>query len=124
MEGAPTTVHIADVTNSIISCGPVTTSVFVESVASTIFHLACQQLRIHETTDCDFFIHVTSKAIIEDCRKVRFGIYDFNYPTRDEDYKQSGLNRNVNNWREIDDFNWLVAGQPSPNWSLIENISS
>ena len=33
--------------------------------------------------------------------------------------QESGLNERVNNWDQVDDFNWLVSGTHSPNWSLL-----
>ena len=33
--------------------------------------------------------------------------------------QESGLNETVNNWDKVDDFNWLAAASPSPNWSLL-----
>ena len=32
----------------------------------------------------------------------------------------SGLDRNKNNWNNIDDFNWLSVNEHSPNWTVIE----
>ena len=43
-------------------------SIFIEKCTNCVLVLACQQLRIHEAVDCTFFIHVTSKAIIEDSK--------------------------------------------------------
>lgn len=119
--GCPSTLHIANLECSKVHCGPVSTSIFIEDVKDSILHLACQQLRIHSTTNSDFYIHVTSKAIIEDSKDVRFGIYKLNYEGIDSHYEISGLNRNVNNWDKVDDFNWLATDKPSPNWSKLIN---
>ena len=81
--------------------------------------VACQQLRTHETTESDFYLHVTSKGIIEDCHLTRFAPYKFSYEGSVTDVLESGLSSDVNNWDDIDDFNWLSSDQPSPNWSLI-----
>lgn len=119
--GYPSTLHIANLEGCKVHCGPVSTSVFIEHVKDSTLHLACQQLRIHNTTDSNFYIHVTSKAIIEDSKNVRFGIYKLEYEGIDKHYEASGLNRNVNNWDKVDDFNWLATDKPSPNWSVILN---
>jgi len=123
VRGAPSTVHIADVSGCTINCGPVSTSVFVDGARSCQFQLACQQLRIHKTHHSEFRIHVTSKAIIEDCQDVRFGEFSFTYPTIGQDYEAAGIDVATNNWRYVDDFNWLVLDKPSPNWSLLTNNS-
>ena len=67
--------------------------------------------------------------------------YNWTYPGMDEDYRQSGLDRTINNWQQvayfialvtsvassckwiyvlqIGDFNWLSTDRPSPNWSIL-----
>ena len=96
------------------------------------------QLRVHTTVDCVFYLHVTSKAIIEDCRKLQFAPYSLSYPKLQAQFQvreqcswyhvcelyrlhlqESGLNESVNNWDSVDDFNWLVPSTPSPNWTLL-----
>eukprot|EP00041_Stephanoeca_diplocostata_P013886 m.248215 g.248215 ORF g.248215 m.248215 type:complete len:139 (+) comp19501_c0_seq43:1247-1663(+) len=51
-----------------VCIGPVSRSLLLHECTGCEFHIACQQLRIHTSTATDFHIHVTSKAIIEDCR--------------------------------------------------------
>jgi len=45
-----------------------------------------------------------------------FAPYSLAYDNLDTDYKISGLNREINNWAAVDDFNWLVNDTQSPNW--------
>lgn len=120
LHGAPSAVHIFNLADCKIFCGPVSGSIFIRSCRNCLFVLACQQLRIHNTTDSDFYIHVTSKAIIEDCSNIKFAPYTWNYETLEEDYIMSGLDKTRNNWDKVDDFNWLVADVASPNWSVLE----
>ncbi|XP_036403207.1 tubulin-specific chaperone C-like [Megalops cyprinoides] len=117
--GCPSTLHIKHVRNSQILCGPVSSSVFVDQVSGCNLAFPCQQLRTHNTTDTDVYLHVTSRAIIEDCSRVRFAPFSWSYPGMDTDFEVSGLDRDRNNWSLIDDFNWLAADTPSPNWTLI-----
>ena len=95
------------------------TSVFVEGCSDSAFALACQQLRVHSTTATRFFLHVSTRAIVEDCSAVSFGPYGLTYPGIDGDYEASGLDRSVNNWDKVEDFNWLAADKASPNWSAL-----
>jgi len=118
--GFPSAVRIQNVINTEIYCGPVSRSIFIMDCCDSIFHLACQQLRIHATTNTKFFIHVTSKAIIEDCEDVGFGCYCWRYPLSEEHFVQAGLDIDTNNWRDIDDFNWLKLDEKSPNWYSID----
>jgi len=117
--GVPSTVHVTNVHDVTILCGPVQTSVFIEHAAKCTFALACQQLRTHSTTESKFYLKVTSKGIIEDCNGLQFAPYNLDYSGREDDFSKSGLSPDINNWNDIDDFNWLHSGKQSPNWSLL-----
>ncbi|KAM9716862.1 tubulin-specific chaperone C [Menidia menidia] len=117
--GTPSTLHLKHIDNCEILCGPVSTSVFVDHCSNSTLVFPCQQLRTHHTTNTQVYLHVTSRAIIEDCHGVSFAPFSWSYPTLDEDFAVSGLNRDTNNWSQVDDFNWLAAGTPSPNWSVL-----
>ncbi|KAG7262097.1 hypothetical protein CRUP_026306 [Coryphaenoides rupestris] len=117
--GSPSTLHIKDVRRCEILCGPVSSSVFVDRCVDSTLAVACQQLRTHNASGTQVYLHVTSRAIIEDCRGVAFAPFTWSYPTLDEDFAASGLDRARNNWTEVDDFNWLAAGTHSPNWTVI-----
>lgn len=121
--GAPSALHIIKLKNCKIFCGPVSGSVFITDCPNCIFVLGCQQLRVHTTTSTDFYIHVTSRAIIEDSNTVRFAPFNWDYAGLQDHYKVSGLDKNRNSWNDVDDFNWLAADTHSPNWSLIEESS-
>lgn len=134
------TIHCADLSKCTLVCAPVKTSVFIDRCTDCNFVISCQQLRTHQTTQSDFYLHVTSKGIIEDCNNVRqafkilsskvtkisvvnfnfrFGPYNLTYSNLEKDFQASGLSQSVNNWNKIDDFNWLSSDQASPNWSII-----
>lgn len=120
LQGSPSAVHIRALRNCRVFCGPVSGSVFITDCSNCVFVLSCQQLRIHTTTDSKFYIHVTSRAIIEDTTRVEFAPYNWKYDGLDDDYKVSGLDISRNNWAYIDDFNWLASDKHSPNWSIID----
>ncbi|CAJ1080045.1 tubulin-specific chaperone C [Xyrichtys novacula] len=117
--GAPSTLHLKHIDSCEILCGPVSSSVFIDQCKNSTLAFPCQQLRTHNTTDTQVYLHVTSRAIIEDCRGVSFAPFSWSYPTLEEDFAVSGLDQNLNNWSQVDDFNWLAAGTPSPNWTVI-----
>ncbi|MGH0118912.1 UNVERIFIED_CONTAM: hypothetical protein FKN15_055466 [Acipenser sinensis] len=117
--GASSTLHIKHVRDSTILCGPVSSSVFIDHCSGCTFTFPCQQLRTHNTTDSQAYQHVTSRAIVEDCSGVRFAPFTWIYPGLEEDFQVSGLDRERNNWTQVDDFNWLASDAPSPNWSVI-----
>ncbi|KAJ8365408.1 hypothetical protein SKAU_G00142390 [Synaphobranchus kaupii] len=117
--GSPSTLHIKHVRDSEILCGPVSSSVFVDQCTGCTLAVPCQQLRTHNTTDTQVYLHVTSRAIIEDCTGVGFAPFTWSYDGIDADFKLAGLDFERNNWNQVDDFNWLAAGTPSPNWTVI-----
>ncbi|XP_070783480.1 tubulin-specific chaperone C [Enoplosus armatus] len=117
--GSPSTLHLKHVDSCEILCGPVSSSVFVDHCRNSTLAFPCQQLRTHNTTDTRVYLHVTSRAIIEDCHGVSFAPFSWSYPTLEEDFIVSGLDQDRNNWSQVDDFNWLAAGTPSPNWTVI-----
>uniref|UniRef100_A0A8C5PFG4 Tubulin folding cofactor C n=1 Tax=Leptobrachium leishanense TaxID=445787 RepID=A0A8C5PFG4_9ANUR len=119
LRGSPATLHLRGLHGCRVLCGPVSSSVFIDSCTGCLFALPCQQLRTHSTTDCRFYLHVTSKAIIEDCKDLHFAPFTWRYENILADYQVSGLDQARNNWDQVDDFNWLVPGAQSPNWGLI-----
>ncbi|NXI45284.1 TBCC protein, partial [Galbula dea] len=119
LRGNANTLRVRDCQHCTVLCGPVSTSVLVDGCSSCLLVVACQQLRTHRTRDSRFYVQVTSRAVIEDCTKVSFAPYTWNYPGIERDFESSGLDRNRNNWNLVDDFDWLAADKPSPNWSVI-----
>ncbi|KAM6323823.1 tubulin-specific chaperone C [Aegotheles albertisi] len=119
LRGNANTLRVRDCRGCTVLCGPVSTSVVVDGCSDCLLALACQQLRTHRTRGSRFYVHVTCRAIIEDCTKVSFAPYAWSYPGIERDFESSGLDRSSNNWNVVDDFNWLVTDKPSPNWSLI-----
>jgi len=118
--GTPGAIHISSLENCHVFTGPVSGSVFIEGCQNCVFVLPCQQLRVHSAYDSQFYLHVTSRAIIEDSSRVVFAPYNWSYEGLDEHYVVSGLDKSRNNWDDIDDFNWLATDVHSPNWSVLE----
>lgn len=111
--------------NCRVHCGPVAASVFVEGCDGCTLHVPCQQLRVHDTQRCEFRVHIQARSIIEDSTELEFGPYDYTYEGDERDWKASGLDRaGVNNWALVDDFNWLAADRPSPNWRIVGGETS
>jgi len=119
LRGSPSALHVRDLRRCRVFVGPTSGSIFVDRCNDCVFVLACQQLRIHTTVDTSFYIHVTSKAIVEDCSRVAFAPYNLDYSGLDADYTTSGLDRSRNNWQYVDDFNFLATEAVSPNWRVL-----
>lgn len=119
IQGHPGSLHLKNINNCLILSGPVSRSIFVENCTNSSFQIACQQLRLHSSNDCDIYLHVTSRGIIEDSNEIRVAPYSWTYPKVDEDWKEAYLPMDRNNWSDIADFNWLSSDQKSPNWSVV-----
>lgn len=120
LKGVMGTLHMTNLENCIVLCGPVTSSVFMEKCTNCKVVTACQQLRMHTSGKCDIYLHVTSKGIVEDCAEIRTAPYNLYYDDLEKHFNASSLNKNVNNWDQLDDFNWLAPDIPSPNWSVLD----
>ncbi|KRT80132.1 hypothetical protein AMK59_7210 [Oryctes borbonicus] len=119
--GTPSTLHMNFLRDCFVFCGPVSTSIFAENCENCTFVIACQQLRLHSSKNVNIYLHVTSRAIMEDCNRIFIAPYNLEYDNIEEDFKESGLDRRINNWTSIDDFNWLKVDKKSPNWDVLED---
>jgi len=115
----PITLHATHLSNCILQCGPVQTSVYLDHCNNCTLSLACQQLRAHNSSKSKIFLHVVSKGIIEDCSDIQVAPYNMKYDGLIGQFESIGLDININNWNQLDDFNWLASDQPSPNWSIL-----
>lgn len=120
LKGVMGTLHMTNLENCVVLSGPVTSSVFMEKCTNCKIITACQQLRMHTSSRCDIYLHVTSKGIVEDCTEIRTAPYNLYYEDLEKHFNASSLNKNVNNWDQLDDFNWLAPDIPSPNWSVLQ----
>lgn len=119
--GHPGSLQLSHLTNCIILCGPVQRSVFADNCTNCKLIFGCQQLRLHTSNDCDLYMHVTCRAIIEDCQNINVAPFNFRYANIDDDFAKAGLDLNKNHWADVADFNWLSADVPSPNWRILDN---
>lgn len=120
LKGSPSTLHLNHLKNCKIFSGPVSTSIFAENCEKCTLVIACQQLRLHVSKDVNIYLHVTSRAIMEDCVHIGVAPYNWTYSGIEKDFEKANLKMSVNNWRSIDDFNWLNE-KHSPNWKEIKD---
>ncbi|KAL0423069.1 UNVERIFIED_CONTAM: Tubulin-folding cofactor C [Sesamum radiatum] len=104
--------------NCKVYVGAVTGSVLIEGAEGCVFVLASHQIRIHNARNCDFYLRVRSRPIIEDTSGVRFAPYCLSYQGIEKDLTEANLGEETGNWANVDDFRWLRAVQ-SPNWSVL-----
>lgn len=117
--GSPSTLHLNHLKNCNIFSGPVSTSIFAENCENSILVIACQQLRLHSSKNIQIYLHVTSRAIMEDCTEIHVAPYNWKYDGIENDFQKANLNMFINNWKCFDDFNWLNE-KHSPNWKEIK----
>ncbi|KAF7491430.1 Tubulin-specific chaperone C [Sarcoptes scabiei] len=118
IHGIGSSLRLVNLKNTKIFTGPIKSSIYIENCHHCNFQIVGQQVRIHDCSECDIYLYVTSRTIIEDSTKIRFGPYDWDYEHKELDFKRSGFETSPNNWCQIDDFNCLFS--KSKNWSLIE----
>lgn len=120
--GAPSALRMIKLRDCRIYCGPVSSSVFISDCQGCSFRLIAQQARIHDTFDCELRVHISSRSIIENCSRLKFGQLDWHYDGLEGDFEKAGLVnlKSTNNWNQVDDFN-VLSGK-SPNWDVIEDV--
>lgn len=117
--GHPGSLHMSNVRNSLIVCGPVARSVFVDNCVDSVLAFGCQQFRLHSSSRLAIYMHVTCRAIVEDCTAIAVAPFTFTYDGIEVDFVKAGLDVEQNNWRDVADFNWLAVDQVSPNWNVM-----
>ena len=116
-------IRIDGLTDCIVYTGAVAGSVLLHKCSGCTLMLASRQIRLHTSTECDFYLHVHSRPIIEHCTKLRFAPYPLTHPSLAIDLEAAGLKpvagpSVAHLWREVDDFGWHKV-QASPNWSVL-----
>jgi len=120
LKGIPSSLQIKNLHGCILIVGPCSRSVMIDQCQQCEFALGCQQLRVHTSNECDFYVHITAQPIIEDCHNLRFAPYNVEYKLKDEHIKESGLVWTRDYWNDVRDFNHMITGMHSPNWQIIE----
>eukprot|EP01132_Coremiostelium_polycephalum_P004080 gene4080-5108_t len=110
---------------------PIDGSVFIDNCINTTFILVSRQIRIHYCKDCEFYILTKSIPIIEGCNGMKFSYFPWNEISKDNDerkqvYIDSGFDFSstpdyFDNYKKINDFDWLQPNKQSPNWELIQD---
>ena len=118
IQGKLETLRIIELNNCEIFVGPVARSVSVDYCKDCIFQLASQQIRIHNSSKCTFYVLAKSGPIIEDCTEMKFGKYSYTFSSVNSLLEETNLPETQNNWDQVRDFNWFKS-TPSPNYSLI-----
>lgn len=77
--------------------------------------ISCHQFRLHDSSDLDVYLRCGSRPIIERCSNIR--VSRIPQILKSIIFKDGeGEGEGEDKWNQIDDFNWLKEGRPSPNW--------
>lgn len=116
IKGHAGSLQLSNLKKCLIVCGPVARSIFADNCEDCTFTFGCQQLRLHSSKNCSLYMHVTCRAIIEDCTNISVAPFNYSYDNIDIDFMKAGLDIKINNWEDVADFNWLSTDKASPNW--------
>ncbi|MFH4975633.1 hypothetical protein AB6A40_002342 [Gnathostoma spinigerum] len=105
------TVHLKDVQRSKLLFAPVETSILARDCSELTLVAAAQQIRFHTSHHLHLYIAVKGAIIIEDCDDVSVAPYRM---------KGSTLNYTNENWKNVQDFNWLSVDEKNPNWYVAD----
>lgn len=111
--------HLSNITNSVVICGAVKTSVFIEKCYGTKIIVACQQLRIRLCDNLDLYVHINGNIVMELSTKIRLAEYNFFFTNILKHFQEANLKASHNRWKIVDDLDHINIKTPSPNWSLI-----
>lgn len=114
-------IHILSLRNCRVYCGPVAGAAHITDCFNCVINVASHQLRIHESTQCQFYVHASTNPIVEKVSEVGFAPYAFEYPDIKDHFRDCGL-ESPNTWNQVQDFKWLKK-EPSPNWYVIQETS-
>lgn len=87
------------------------------------FKLVCQQLRIDSTEDSQFEVYTSARSMLESSKQLTFkqinpDSLDIGLDTLKGFMAEAKFDIQSNNWKQIDDFDWLTPDKPSNNYKL------
>uniref|UniRef100_A0A0N4ZYI3 C-CAP/cofactor C-like domain-containing protein n=1 Tax=Parastrongyloides trichosuri TaxID=131310 RepID=A0A0N4ZYI3_PARTI len=106
----PSSVIIKDIENCTLVFPPCKSSLLIYNCNRSNIAAIAQQIRIHNTNNTSILAS-NSNIIIEECHGIKIG----NYPKVALDKEKIFDVEEA----KVQDFNWLVNDEPSPNWSYI-----
>lgn len=99
-----------------------TATIYTPSVVAALklfLILSSYQVRIHLTTDTDFYLRVRSRPIIEHTSRVRFAPYPMEALGLEPAAAAARLSPQEGGlWEQVEDFAWIKA-QQSPHWAAL-----
>jgi hypothetical protein len=100
-----------------IYIGPVSGSANISDCENCTISVASYQLRIIDSTHCNFYVHCTTNPIIDNVSHLMLAPYNFSYDELPQHMQSSNL-VGENKWENVRDFQCLKKGKSS-NWEVI-----
>ncbi|CAG9478969.1 tubulin binding cofactor c, putative [Plasmodium vivax] len=122
-------VVILDVLSSVLIRRIKNCTIWVAAVESSLLIYSCvdcnilansKQIRIHDSSETNFYINSVSSPIIENSKQLAFFPYILNYDGLSELLKKINISRDSAQWKEVLDFNWQNTQEKSPNFRVSE----
>lgn len=125
ISGLVNTVYIRNLKNTSVTIILACRAITVVNCSNCDFKLVCQQLRIDTTESSEFEIFSSARSMLESSKNLKFKCINLKMAQGDTDiqelFKRANFDESKNNWRCIDDFDWLSPDIPSENFELIEH---
>ena len=127
--GLANTVYIRDLTDTSVTICVACRAINVRNCSNCKLKLICQQLRIDSTTGSEFTIFISARSMLEASTDLKFrelkleDLYkgDVTEEQVRDLLKMAEFNVKQNNWKCIDDFDWLSEEVPSRNYKLLSD---
>lgn len=100
-------VRVVGLSMCVVETGYVNGSVWISDCTKCVFRTRCRQLRVHSSTNCKLFVHVTGSPVIENCSSLAFG------PLQEEGAGDQSRNK----WNDVVDMSFLRESG-SNNWTI------
>lgn len=128
VKGCASTLYIRDLEDCTVLVCLASRAITVANCKSCRFTLVCQQLRIDSTASSDFEVFTSTRSMMEASDKLTFrmlNIAHLNETLGDTAnlFENAKFDTSKNNWRCIDDFDW-VSPIPSPNYRVLDDNES
>lgn len=128
--GKAETIYIRELDNTDVTICLAARAVTVRQCRDCRFKIVCQQLRIDETFTSRFDTFIKTRAMLESSRNLQFAPLDIDQMSAELTHQKDAhqtvrvlmdkMDFKQNNWRCIDDFDWLSPYCPSKNYVLVE----
>lgn len=123
--GCANTVYIRGLEGCSVTICLASRAITIAHCKNCVFQLVCQQLRIDSASECTFEIYTSSRSMMESSKNLKFECYnlsksEFAGEQLDSFLTEAKFDPNANNWKCIDDFDWLCPSIPSKNYTISE----